>query len=50
MPEKTPELSDAMRKKHDENITSKNQVPKFLAIFIYIKIQLLVLTASFILA
>ena len=32
MSEKTQELSDAIKKKHDENITSKNQGSKFLAI------------------
>ena len=32
MPKKTPELSDAIKKKHDENITSKSQGSKFLAI------------------
>ena len=37
MPEKTPELSDAMKKKHDENITTKNQGSKFLAILYALK-------------
>lgn len=37
MPEKTPELSDAIKKKHDENIETKNQGSRFLAILYALK-------------